>query len=214
MARALVDVGFSTVAASPHNRLEYAPRQVAEVRLEEARRALAEAQIPLALERNSENFFTDERLLGALGTPEARLIGRGMYLLIEAPYTSPLPALLDLIFRIKLKGVTPLIAHPERCMDFEREGRAAEAVHAGASLQLDVGALIGRYGPRAKKLSRAFLDEGLYAVAASDLHSPIGARDWVGRAIAELRARAGEPVCEAMLRDNPARILAGLELES
>jgi protein-tyrosine phosphatase len=214
MARALVDVGFSTVAASPHNRPEYAPKPVAEARLAEARRAFAAAGIPLALEPNSENFFLDERLLDSIGTPSGRPLGAGGYLLVEAPYTSPLPALTDLIFRMKLKGVTPLIAHPERCMEFERDGRAADAVQAGARLQLDVGALVGRYGPRAKKLARAFLEDGLYAVAASDLHSPVGAREWVGKSIAELRARAGEQAAQALLSANPARILAGEELES
>jgi protein-tyrosine phosphatase len=214
MARALVDLGFATVAVSPHNRPEYAPKTVAEARLMEARQALAAAHIPLALEPNAENFFVDERLLASIGTPSGRPLGAGAYLLVEAPYTSPLPALTDLIFRMKLKGVTPLIAHPERCMEFEREGRAAEAIQAGARLQLDVGALVGRYGPRAKKLARSFLDEGLYAVAASDLHSPVGARDWVGRSIAELRAKAGERVADALLRDHPAKVLAGQELES
>jgi protein-tyrosine phosphatase len=214
MARALVDVGFSTVAASPHNRPEYAPRTVAEARLLEARQALAMAKIPLSLERNAENFFLDERLLDSIGTPSGRPLGAGAYLLVEAPYTSPLPSLTDLIFRMKLKGVTPLIAHPERCMEFERESRAREAVQAGAHLQLDVGALVGRYGPRAKKLARAFLDDGLYSVAASDLHSPVGARDWVGRSISELKARAGEKAAQALLRENPAKLLAGEDLES
>jgi protein-tyrosine phosphatase len=107
-----------------------------------------------------------------------------------------------------------VIAHPERGLEFERKGRAAEAVRCGALLQLDVGALTGRYGGTAKKLARAFLQEGLYALGATDLHAPVGARDWVGKALAELRARAGEQAFDRLMRGTPARLLMGESLES
>lgn len=213
MARVLVDLGFSTVAPSPHARPEYAPVDVVEARLAELKAALEHARIPLSLGRNAENLLDDAFLRG-LGTPSARMLGSGRVTLVELPYTAPVPALPDILFRIRTKGVVPLIAHPERCLEFERKGRAAEAVRAGAHLQLDVGALIGRYGPMAKKLARAFLDDGLYAVAATDLHGPVGARDWVGRALGELRSRVGEEASSRLLRGNPSRLLAGESLES
>lgn len=207
MARALVDLGFGTVAPSPHARPEYAPRALAEARLEEARRSFEAAKIPLSLAPNAENYFLADDFV--TGIEHGRRLGAGAYVLVEAPYTSPVPALPEMIFRLKLKGVTPLIAHPERCLEFDRKGRAAEAVRAGALLQLDVGALTGRYGAQARKLARAFLDEGLYAVGATDLHSPNGAREWVGKALSELRSRVGERAFEVLLRDNPSRLLAG-----
>jgi protein-tyrosine phosphatase len=214
MASALVDLGFARVAASPHNRPQYAPRALALERLTHVRQALSDAGIPLVLEENAENFFQDEGLLGVLGTPDARMIGRGPFMLIEAPYTAPLPALTEIIFRMKLKGVTPLIAHPERCLEFERPGRAAEAVHAGAFLQLDVGALVGRYGPRAKKVAQELLDEDLYAVGATDLHSPVGAREWVAKSLRELENRMGGETLARLMRESPERIASGIGLES
>jgi protein-tyrosine phosphatase len=213
MARALVDLGFSTVAPSPHARPEYAPPELVEARLAEVAAALERERIPLKLGRNAENVL-DDAFLRSLGTPAARMLGEGRSVLVELPYTTPVPALLDILFRIRTKGVVPVIAHPERCLEFERKGRAADAVRAGALLQLDVGALTGRYGGTAKKLARAFLEEELYAVGATDLHAPVGARDWVGRALAELRSRVGEPAFERLMRDNPSRLLAGEALES
>jgi protein-tyrosine phosphatase len=210
MGRTLVELGFTAVAPSPHNRPEYAPPDLALARLDEVRQAFDDNGVKLELYPNSENFFLDEALLPSL----SRRIGSvGAYLLVEAPYTSPLPALTEILFRIKLKGVTPLIAHPERCFEFERKGRAKEAVDAGALLQLDIGAMIGRYGPVAKKVARTLLDEGLYAVGATDLHAPVGALEWVGRSLSELRARAGGDGFEALMRTNPARILRGEALE-
>ncbi|MBU8897813.1 protein tyrosine phosphatase [Corallococcus sp. H22C18031201] len=213
MARALVDLGFQTVAPSPHARPEYAPPEVVADKLAELRAALDAARIPLTLGQNAENFL-DEDFVRALGTPRARMLGAGRHVLVEVPYTSPVPALPDVLFRIRTRGVTPVIAHPERCLEFERKGRAAEVVRAGALLQLDVGALTGRYGPQARKLARAFLDEGLYSVGATDLHSPVGAREWVGAALAELRGRAGEQAVVQLMREHPARLLAGESLES
>ncbi|PTL85259.1 tyrosine-protein phosphatase [Vitiosangium sp. GDMCC 1.1324] len=215
MARALVDLGFTTVAPSPHARPEYPShsRETVEAKLAELREALARERVALTLGTNAENFL-DEAFVRGLGTPEARLLGAGRYVLVELPYTSPVPVLTDILFRIRLKGVTPVLAHPERCLEFERPGRAAEAVRTGALLQLDVGALTGRYGGTAKKLARAFLEEGLYAIGATDLHGPVGAREWVGKALGELRARVGERAFTRLMSSSPARLLAGEPLES
>jgi protein-tyrosine phosphatase len=209
MARILVDLGFSEVAPSPHARSEYPPGRVALERLAEVQSALTEAQIPLALSSNAENYLFEDQFLQTLGTTDARLLGNGPYLLVELPYTAPVPTLLDLIFQMRLKGVRPLFAHPERCLEFQRKGRAAEAVAAGALLQLDIGALIGRYGRGAKALATQLLEEGLYALAATDLHSPSGAREWLERSLSELRHRIGERGFTALISDQPKKILAG-----
>jgi protein-tyrosine phosphatase len=204
MARVLVAAGFTEAAPSPHNVASYASRAVCEQRLEDVQAALDAAAIALKLHVNSENQFIDEKLFEA-----GRPLADGPYMLIEAPYTTPLPVLPDVIFRLKLKGVTPVIAHPERCLEFERKGRAAEAVRGGALLQLDIAALIGRYGPVAKKLARSFLDEGLYAVAASDMHSPVGAERWLPESIAALEKAAGAKAVQALLAETPATLLRG-----
>lgn len=213
MAKTLVTLGFGTLAPSPHNRPEYAPRTVALARLEEVKLELGRQGLTLSLDVNSENFFLDEALLSSLPTPESRRIGTaGKYLLVEAPYTSPLPQLTDVIFRMKLKGVTPVIAHPERCLEFERKERAAEAVRAGALLQLDMGALIGRYGKQAQKLARQFFDDGLYSIAATDLHSPVGAEKWVAESLEAIVKAGGRKALTLLMETNPAAILAGLPL--
>lgn len=209
MARALVALGYRHVACSPHAREEFPSRDPAlcASRLEEARRMLAEEDIPLTLYPNAENLLDLE--LPAKVERAARTVAGGPYLLAEAPYFSPVPQLPDLIFRLRLKGLRLIVAHPERCREFERPGRARAAVDAGALLQLDVGALLGRYGRTARKLARSFLEDGLYAVAATDLHSPRDAEKWVGEAIAELRKEVGEGKARSLLSSNPLAIIRG-----
>jgi protein-tyrosine phosphatase len=209
MARALVDLGFVAVAPSPHARPEYASAEACATARAALETALAEAGIPLRLYSNAEHALVLDGFLEGLGTPASRPVNGGRYVLVEAPYQAPVPALPDLVFRMVRRGVTPLFAHPERCQEFQRPGRAAEVVRLGAALQLDVGALVNRYGPAARRLARDFLEEGLYGVAATDLHGPVDARVWVGKALAELEARAGAQVLKALLVENPERILKG-----
>jgi protein-tyrosine phosphatase len=75
-----------------------------------------------------------------------------------------------------------------------------------------MAALIGLYGRTARKLAEQFLDEGLYAVAATDLHRPDGAEEWVPEALEMLEKRAGWATMERLLSTNPRRLLAGEEL--
>lgn len=207
MARALVELGFSDAAPSPHVNERAEPADVCEVRRAELADGLAREGIALRLHPNAENVL-EPGLLERLAR-ETRALGAGRYLLAEVPYLAPVPALPQLIFRLQLKGLTPVVAHPERCREFERPGRAAEVAGAGAALQLDVGALVGRYGSGARKLSRGFLAEGLYAVAATDAHSPKDLETWVPEALRELRKLAGEAGAERLLAENPGRILRG-----
>ncbi|HEY0839067.1 MAG TPA: CpsB/CapC family capsule biosynthesis tyrosine phosphatase [Vulgatibacter sp.] len=213
MARALVSVGFGDVACSPHARPEYpsGDSSLCDSRRAEVQALLDAEGVPLRLHSNAENVLDPELLFRV--EKERRTIAGGPYLLAEAPYFASLPQLGELIFRLRVQGITPLVAHPERCKEFERPGRAAEAVHAGARLQLDVGALIGRYGRTPRKLARSFLEEGLYAVASTDLHSPTDAAKWVGDSIAELRRLAGDEVAQKLLAINPAAILRGEPLD-
>jgi protein-tyrosine phosphatase len=209
MARALGDLGFAAVAPSPHARPEFAPAEVCAEARQALEAALAKASIPLRLYGNAEHALILDGFLEGLGTPASRPVNGGRYVLVEAPYQAPVPALPDLVFRMVRKGVIPLFAHPERCQEFERPGRAAEVVRLGARLQLDLGALVNRYGPLARRLARSFLEEGLYAVAATDLHGPVDARVWVGKALAELEARAGAPAVQMLLQEHPQRVLLG-----
>jgi len=209
MSRALVDLGFAAVAPSPHARPEFASAEVCTERRAALERALGEAGIALRLYSNAEHALILDGFLDGLGSKATRAINDGRYVLVEAPYRAPVPALPDLVFRMVRRGVTPLFAHPERCQEFERPGRAAEVVRLGARLQLDLGALVNRYGPVARRLARSFLEDELYAVAATDLHGPVDARGWVAKALGELEARTGAEAVQRLLSQNPERILRG-----
>jgi protein-tyrosine phosphatase len=213
-ARLLASLGFTDVAPSPHA----SPGMPAgDLGLCEARRVELEAlllaeQVPLNLHPNAENKL-DEAFFDRLAIPARRGIGATQrWALVELPFRSGVPALPELVFRLRRRDVLPLFAHPERCQEFERPGRAAEVVRLGGGLQLNVGALAGLYGRLSQKLAEQFLAEGLYTVAATDLHRADGAEEWVPEAMELLEKRGGDGTLERLFALNPQRVLAGEEV--
>jgi protein-tyrosine phosphatase len=213
-ARLLVDLGFGDAAPSPHAvaGLPSGDPACAGARLAEAEALLRAEGVPLVLHRNAENRLDAEFLARADGEGRRGVGATQRWVLLEVPFDAAVPALPDLVFRLRRKGILPLFAHPERCVEFERQGRAAEVVRLGAALQLNVGALAGVYGKGPRRVAERLLDEGLYAVAATDLHRADGAHDWLAEALAALEKRAGGETLDRLFGDNPRRVLAGEEL--
>lgn len=213
-ARLLVELGYTDAAPSPHavSWLPSGDPALVAARREEGMALLAHEGIALSLHANAENRLDEEFLARAAGEGRRGIGPTQRWVLVEVPFQGGVPALADLVFRLRRLGVSPLFAHPERCAEFERPGRAAEIVRLGGSLQLNLGALAGVYGRTARKVAEELLSGGLYAVAATDLHRPDGLGEWLDEALSALEKRAGTEGLERLLCTNPRRILAGQEL--
>ena len=100
--------------------------------------------------------------------------------LVEFPRMSVPPGATQELLRIRMSGVTPVIAHPERyhqCTpDIVREWRSV-----GAVIQMDAVMLFGN-APMSR-LARRLLEEGLVDCIASDTHGDQrnlrAAREWL-----------------------------------
>jgi len=210
-ARLLVGLGWREAAPTPHAHALFAsgdPTACA-ARLAEAQTLLDREGIPLKLHSGAENPL-DADYLGRLSLEGRRGLGpTARWALVELPFRDGVPAMPDLLFHLARRTVRPLLAHPERCAEFDRPGRADEAVRLGAALQLNLGALAGLYGRRVRKQAEAFIDAGLYAVAATDLHHPDGAEEWLPESLGLLEERVGPAEVDRLCSTNPRRILAG-----
>jgi protein-tyrosine phosphatase len=215
-ARLLSSLGWDMLAPSPHAVPELPSRDPAlcEARRAEVAALLAREGIALELHVNAENKLDDNFLERSEDPATRRGVGStGHWVLVEAPFSQSLPALPDLVFRLRRKGILPLFAHPERCVEFERPGLAAEVVRLGGAHQLNIGALAGVYGKNARRQAERFMDEGLYSVAATDLHHPgEETRRWLEQGLKALEKRAGAEGLARLCAENPRRILRGEEL--
>jgi protein-tyrosine phosphatase len=114
------------------------------------------------------------------------------------------------MFRMQLKKLRPVYAHPERCAHFVGRMEVAQAIFdAGGLFQIEVGSLAGIYGPPAKKFARQLIDEGLVALAATDAHHARSTAEILGTGMKTLEKELGPSRVALLTEENPARVLRG-----
>jgi len=173
MARVAVADGVAGIIATPHMRegdyLNERPDVLA--RTEDVRRLLADRNVPLEIWPGSE-VHLGPRL--AERVAEGRLLtfnDRGVHLLLECPYRNRPIRLEEAIFELRLAGITPVIAHPERILFFQEDpGRYEEVVRLGALGQMTSSSLLGTFGRSIQRLSEDWVARGLVHMLGSDAH--------------------------------------------
>ena len=213
-----VDDGSPSVAVSADVLRRFAAEGVRMVVCTPHLDASASASAPY--EKHAE--ILQELVAGASGAPSLRLgweimldvpgadltapelgLGCAPAVLVEFPRTQVPASAAAELFRIRMSGVVPLVAHPERywgcTADMVREWR-----RVGAAIQMDATMLLGR-SPMSK-LARELLEEGLVDIFASDNHGDTrnlaGPYQWL------VEIGAAEQA-EVLTRKNPALLLDG-----
>ncbi len=167
--------GIARIAATPHVRHDYptTPEQMERLvaRVQEAARA---SDIALDVLPGGE---LDLAYADSLDDDSLRRFGLGgnpRLLLLEFPYVGWPVGLPDLVFRLRVRGFTAVLAHPERNADVqENPERLRELVDAGVWVQLTAASVDGRLGRRNAAAAKALLDAELAHVIASDAHAPV-----------------------------------------
>jgi protein-tyrosine phosphatase len=99
-------------------------------------------------------------------------LNRSDYLLVEFPATRIPEQAEGVLYELTLRGVKPVIAHPERNLVFaERPERLERFIEMGALAQVTASSITGQFGPAAQSASDEFFRRGLVHVVASDSHS-------------------------------------------
>lgn len=203
-------IGFGTVMATPHIRTAMFDNRAPGLR--EAWQSFADSYaadegMP-ELGLGAEHYF-DDTFWSLFQAGQAVPYPGGHAALVELP-RDRLPLRLEhCFFEMKVKKVRPVLAHPERYRPFFKKTDAMDPLlRAGATPLLDLMSLTGRYGRSPRKAAERMLDEGVYFAACSDAHRPKDVA-LVEQAIQKLRKRVGETEAQALLEENPRRILAG-----
>jgi len=115
----------------------------------------------------------------------------------------------EIIFKLLTQGLIPIISHPERNPQVEKNPRLLyEFIRQGALAQLTAASLRGRFGKRAAKLSRLFLTHRLVQIIATDAHSVRGRPPLLSQAVEVAAKRA-----RAMVNTIPESIIAGENID-
>lgn len=210
LCRGLAALGFGTVVATPHMRpgmFDNDKPQLTAAYASFSERARSEPGLP-ELGLASEHFW-DDVVFSRIARGEALPYPGGHAILVEFS-TERLPlGLVEQFFRMQVRGVRPVIAHPERYTPiWKRSDALRELVERGALALLDVMALSGKYGRKPQRIAEQLLDEDLYFAACTDSHKPDDL-PLVERSIERLKELVGDAYAETMLAEHPRQILAG-----
>ena len=121
-------------------------------------------QLSLAAENMMDHLF-EQRL-----EADDLLPLHDRFILVETSYFNPPYQMEQLLERIRERGYTPVLAHPERYqyMDMNHYRHLHQL---GIIFQLNVPSLTGAYGEEAMLKSKQLLDLGWYQRLGMDIHS-------------------------------------------
>ncbi|NLT35249.1 MAG: hypothetical protein GXX83_05070 [Gaiellales bacterium] len=131
-------------------------------------------------------------------------------LLLETPYAG-WPRWADrALFDLRLREITPILAHPERNEGFQRQPeRLSELARQGVVLQITVPSLLGQFGRKARDAALRHLSRGEAALLASDVHYGRLETATLQNGAAEVRRLFPHYPVERLVEENPRRLLAG-----
>lgn len=201
--------GTRGFVATPHVYNELDLRNSAQIveRARELRDAVVAAGIDVEIHQGAE-VYPGMNVIKAVddGLP-LTAGGHGKHMLVDLPMSRLPNDFGTLLFELRARGITPIIAHPERCGSFQEDPNALkEYLNQGSVCQVNAGSLRGRYGDRAKELALMFLSRHWAHFLASDAHKP-KADPQLGTAAAKLAAKL-DPEYLRIITDESGRCIA------
>lgn len=135
------------------------------------------------------------------------------YLLVELPHHLVPPNLKNMVFKLILQGIIPILTHPERNSILQTDiDLVYELVMQGMLIQITSLSLTGEFGPRAEDCCYKLLKHNLVHVIATDAHSS-RVRPPILSASVEAAGRIiGEAEALALVTANPEAIILGSDL--
>jgi protein-tyrosine phosphatase len=208
LCRAMAGDGITRAFATPHlidgvyentlSIIEPLARQLRD-RLTDANIAL---QIDVAAEIDISSRFVT-------GTDELTPTLASSAILLEMPVAVIPAAMSQILFRVRARGLLPLLAHPERNHFVQQNPRLTDDwISADALLQIDAESLLGIWGGSAQRCAEYLLTSGRAAVLASDAHSVDKRPPRLSAAVKRATSLLG-PQATHLVVGAPERIISG-----
>jgi protein-tyrosine phosphatase len=212
---ALAD-GITTLVATPHQKpgqFDNSPEAIRE-KVWELNVALRESGIEVRVVEGAEVYCSADVVSRVRGGLATTLNGNGRYLLLEFPYQQTPIRAEETVFQLKVAGVTPVLAHPERIAYFTADlARLEKMVRLGCLTQVTAAALTGGFGSKTRDFTRRLLERNLVHVISSDAHDPIYRPPMLSKARDAAAEVVGVERARAMVVDVPRAICDGADWE-
>lgn len=170
----LNELGYKKLICTPHILSDLYPntRETILPKLDLVREALVKENIPVQVEAAAEYMIDHDfsLLVGKSKRDDLMTINK-RYILIEMSYLAPSPNFEAVIFEIRMLGLTPILAHPERYSYFHRQFEQYDRFkELGCKLQVNLLSLSGGYGPDVKKAAEKLFKKGMVDFLGTDMH--------------------------------------------
>lgn len=205
MLHALSAMGFTEVYATPHQKAgQFLPTRAA---IDNAYAALRAGATPVELRLGAENMW-DDVFFERSQRGEIPSYDDGDAFLVELR-PSTLPAgLVDQLFRWRMAGRIPVLAHPERYEALWSDDGLVERLRRQCAFVVDLAALAGYHGKPQQKAARRLVEAGIAVAVATDAHTVEDVRT-AAEGLAWIEKRLGAAAVTRLLDDGPRAILAG-----
>ena len=133
------------------------------------------------------------------------------YMLIELPMHDVLPPYLDeILFNLQIKGIRPIIAHPERYSAVIKHPKlVCKLINNGCIIQVNAGSIDGLYGRVVRKSAYTLLNHNMVHVIASDIHSSYRKMSSLKECYKAICNKFGKSKADDLFITNPQLIMNG-----
>ncbi len=207
MLDALAALGISEQCLTPHQKAsQYLPAwdliETTFARLETLR-APSHPTLRLAAENMWDDVFYKRALEDAI--PRYR---DTVAFLVEIPPPLMPPNMADQLFKWRMAGKVPVLAHPERYHALWDDDELARKLATSCAFLVDLGAVGGFHGRREMKAARHLLETGLATAVATDAHN-LGDLQQSAEGLRWIEKKLGHAAVVRLFDHAPRAILAG-----
>jgi protein-tyrosine phosphatase len=128
--------------------------------------------------------------------------------LVEVPRTLLPPSMIDHLFKWRMAGMLPVLAHPERYHALWHDDDLAARLRDHCAFVVDLPAVGGFHGRREMKAARHLLETGLAAAVATDAHR-VGDLQQCAEGLRWIEKKLGHAALVRLFDHAPRAILAG-----
>lgn len=174
MAKKAVEAGITHIFATPHHLNEKYVNVKSDImdRVVRLNESYQQENIPLTIHPGQEIRIHRDIFTSLEKEEILTLDDNGMYLLLELPSWKVPSYTQEVIYELLLKGITPIIVHPERNKGLiENHKLLFELVQEGALTQLTSGSIIGLFGKNVQSFSKKIIEHNLAHFVATDAHN-------------------------------------------
>ena len=175
--------------------------------VEQLQQELDKNDIQIKLHCGAEVFFLPNLI--QIKDDPLSTFNHGKYMLIEFQVHQLPDSQKQQLFDLKMAGVTPIIAHPERYKPVQDDiSIVAEWLAAGCIIQVDAGSPLGYLGSSSQVASEKIIKNGWCQILGSDSHDNKRRNFCLFESVEMIRSW-GEYDVDAMVLKNPKAVIDG-----